>query len=253
MCPARRQPVKIESACSRVSPRTMKVVGGGSDSRAAIRSWWCRWVGEVVGGTEDLDGAVLAVVAGGDAEVRLLIGRQGIANFGDGADESFQPISSRRSQLWLRANRERAASRERQKQRAYENGDKSEASEVDGGDGHSAPTRECAQPTLGADRAHREQHGIGRGDVVVTALVGPENYERNEIHEGDHAVAAIAQEADEAGDPERRGSEIGADEELSGEEAVGAAFADVARVNVLEEGVGDRSCGGRARGNWGGR
>ena len=73
----------------------------------------------------------------------------------------------------------------------------------------------------------------------MTALAGPENHERNEIHEGDHAVAAIAQVADEAGDPERRGSEVGADEELTEEEAVGAAFADIALVNVLEEGVGD--------------
>ena len=43
--------------------------------------------GQAVGGAENFDGAVLAVVAGGDAEVRLLVGRKGIANAGDGLDQ----------------------------------------------------------------------------------------------------------------------------------------------------------------------
>ena len=66
-----------------------------------------------------------------------------------------------------------------------------------------------------------------------------ENSERDKIHEGDHAVAAVAQVAEEAGDPERRGGKVGADEELPGEEPFGAALADVAHMDVLEEGVGN--------------
>ena len=73
----------------------------------------------------------------------------------------------------------------------------------------------------------------------MAALADEQNHERDQVHEGQHAVAAVAQEADEAGEPKRRGGEVGADEELALEEAFGAAFADVARVDVLEEVVGD--------------
>ena len=49
----------------------------------------------------------------------------------------------------------------------------------------------------------------------------------------------VAEEADEAGDDERRGEGVDADEELLEEESVGAAFAYVARVDVLKELIGD--------------
>src|ERR1039458_2124553 len=42
---------------------------------------------QAIGGAEDLDGSILAVVAGGDAKMRLLIGREGVANLSDGTDE----------------------------------------------------------------------------------------------------------------------------------------------------------------------
>jgi hypothetical protein len=45
-------------------------------------------------------------------------------------------------------------------------------------------------------------------------------------------------------------AKVGADEELAGPEALGAAFAHVARVNVLEEVVGDEVVARRARGSW---
>jgi hypothetical protein len=54
-------------------------------------------------------------------------------------------------------------------------------------------------------RAHGQQHGIGAGHVVVAALGEEEERERDQVHPGQHAVAAVAQEADQAGDPERRG------------------------------------------------
>jgi hypothetical protein len=68
-------------ACSGLSPRTMM--------RGGLRRWIAAQIlgvggadglREAVGGAEDFDGSVLAVVAGGDAEMRLLVGRQGIAN-----------------------------------------------------------------------------------------------------------------------------------------------------------------------------
>ena len=65
---------------------------------------------------------------------------------------------------------ERAARRKRKKLRAYEDGDKGEACEVDGRDGEPAPARKRAQPALGEDRAHGEKHGIGGGHVVVAAF-----------------------------------------------------------------------------------
>src|ERR1039458_7177583 len=39
---------------------------------------------QAIGGAKDLDGSILAVVAGGDAKVRLLVGWQRIANVGNG-------------------------------------------------------------------------------------------------------------------------------------------------------------------------
>ena len=66
-----------------------------------------------------------------------------------------------------------------------------------------------------------------------------EERERDKVHQGQHAKAAVAQETDEAGEPERRGGEVGADEELACAETLGAALAHIARVNVLEEVVGD--------------
>jgi len=72
--------------------------------------------------------------------MRLLIGRQGVADLGDGADEIvpadlFAQIVAVPQGILLK----RAARRERQKQRAYEYGNKGEASEIDGGDGDAAP------------------------------------------------------------------------------------------------------------------
>src|ERR1017187_3284606 len=42
---------------------------------------------EAIGGAEDLDGSILAVVAGGDAKMRLLMGRQGVPHLTGGAYE----------------------------------------------------------------------------------------------------------------------------------------------------------------------
>ena len=66
-----------------------------------------------------------------------------------------------------------------------------------------------------------------------------EQGEGNQVHPGQHAVAAVAQEGDQAGEPERRGEEIGADEKLAEQKALGAALAHVAHMDVLEEVVGD--------------
>ena len=79
--PARRQPVKIALACCCAEAE--------DDERGGRRRWIAAQplgvggadgLGQAVGAAENLDGAVLAVVAGGDAEMRLLIGRQRIAN-----------------------------------------------------------------------------------------------------------------------------------------------------------------------------
>ena len=99
----------------------------------------------------------------------------------------------------------------------------------------AAPARQKAQPALGDDRAHGEQHGIRAGDVIVAAFADPEQCQRNQVHEGQHAIAAVEQEADQPGQPQRRGGRVGADEELVLEKSVGAAFAHVARVNVLKK------------------
>ena len=66
----------------------MNVVGGGVGIAAQpFGVGGADGFGEPVGAAEDIDGAVLAVVAGGDAEVGLLVGRQRVADLGDGADE----------------------------------------------------------------------------------------------------------------------------------------------------------------------
>ena len=88
MCPASRQPVKISLACSRAEPEddergrwrrgiAAQPFGVGGADR----------LGKAVGAAENIDGSVLAVVAGGDAKMRLLLGRKRIANLRDGADQ----------------------------------------------------------------------------------------------------------------------------------------------------------------------
>ena len=83
-----RQPVKIESGLplgetddderrgrrSGIAAQPFGVVGADGFRQA-------------IGAAQNIDRAVLAVIAGGDAEVRLLIGRQGVADLGNGAHE----------------------------------------------------------------------------------------------------------------------------------------------------------------------
>src|ERR1700677_2513137 len=98
------------------------------DERGGLRRWiaaepfgvgGANRLGESVGATEDVNGAVLAVVAGGDAEVRLLIWLKRIANLSDGADEIvpadfFAQVVAVTEHVLL----ERAPCSQRKKQRA---------------------------------------------------------------------------------------------------------------------------------------
>ena len=50
--------------------------------------------------------------------------------------------------------------------------------------------------------AHGQQHGIGRGHVIVAPLAEEEERKRDEVHPGEHAIAAVAQKCRQAGEPD---------------------------------------------------
>ena len=73
----------------------------------------------------------------------------------------------------------------------------------------------------------------------MAAFADIEERERDQVHPGEHAIARVAQEQNESGESQGRRDDIDADKELAAQEIIRAPFADVAHVDVLEEGVGD--------------
>src|SRR5208282_6603920 len=97
-----------------------------------------------------------------------------------------------------------------------------------------------SNPALANGCAHGKQHGICSSYVIASSLGKEENRQRDQVHPSQHPVAAAAQEGNQAGYPQRGGKNIDADTKLGGKEALGAAFAYVAHVDVVEELVGDK-------------
>ena len=197
--------------------------------------------GRCVGGAEDFDGAVLAVVAGGDAEMRLLLGRQGIANLRHGthqfipADLLAQVAVVRKSEV-----AKRAARCQRQN---------------DGADiGRNRTRRPRSRPSSMVRRPQRGREASQRSPSPrpwpaawdkrrPCSSRGPCRRRRARAEPDTSAPACGS--GDCAGKPTRPASQSGAAarlaqmQELALPESLGAAFAHVARVNVLEEVVGD--------------
>ncbi len=169
---------------------------------------------EAVSGAEYLDGSILAVVAGGDAEMSP-------AGRGEGNCECrlrwatirFHPNSSRRSPLRFRAKSRRGPlDCQRDDEGDDVGADGGESCEVKNLCGAFGPAGEERDPARAPGVAPMAmEHGIRGGHVVSTAFAEEEEGEGHEIHEGDHAIAVAAKVGCEAGDPEWGSKEIGAD------------------------------------------
>src|SRR5579863_3116152 len=198
-----------------------------------------RWR-QVVGGAEDLDGSGFAVIADEDTDTRALVGRERVANGGDGLNDLLPSgFFAKVAIVGEGEAHERATGGNREDDGADVRTAERDGGEEEAFDGVTPAGFQFWQPALGLHAAHGHEHGINAGGVVAAAFAEEEQRNGDQGHPAEDAVAAAEEEADEAGDPERGGGEIGADPELIAEEAVGAAFADVADMDVVQEGVGD--------------
>ena len=183
---------------------------------------------------------MFAIIADGDSQVRLLVRGQGIADAGDGFDELIPADLFAQIPAVLEGKVTQWATGSKGNPTRKEVGSEGEeAREEDGFDGALRPRWDVGQPAFASGGTHGNQHWVRFCDVIEAALIEPEYQHRNQVHEGDHAIAPIAKVGIQANEPYRSGEEIGAGPELADQKSICAAFADVAGVNVLEEGVGD--------------
>ncbi len=196
--------------------------------------------GRPIGRTQHIDRAILAVVA-------VVIPRWACWS---GGRESrmpatvftipFQPNSSRRSPFILSANPAMGRWIEAAElPRMYKLRQSARPLNENGLQRPSAQFRPAIKLSFACGRAHRQQHGICRCHVVASSFAKKEKRQRDQVHPGQHPVAAIAQIGNQAQQPERNCKKVRANRKLVSQESVGSAFTHVARMDVAEKIVGD--------------
>ena len=194
----------------------------------------------MIGGAEKLHRARLAIIAGKDARLRSLFRGQRIENRGDGLEFLLPAdLLAEVAVVLQRESHQGSARRDGQNVRHDKESTEHEACVEDPFHRPTPSALQGRQPTLTGGCAHRQQHRIGGGHVVVASFAEEEKRERDQVHPRQHAIAPAQQERDQAADPHRRRRRIRADTELAAQEAFGPALANVAHMNGLQKVVRD--------------
>src|SRR5581483_2637244 len=198
------------------------------------------WLWKPIGAAEDLDRSILSVVAGCDAEVCLLIERQGIPNSGDRLHQLIPTDLFAQIAVSLQCEvAERPTPGDGNKHREEIGSGYEEADKEDAAYSPARPGRTRREPTRGDDRPHRDYRRVGLGDIVEASLADPAGEHRDDVHPGKHAIAAVTEESDETRKREGNGEEIEIEKELEAPVALSTSFADIALMNALEEVIRD--------------
>src|SRR5215472_10597654 len=197
---------------------------------------------EMVGGAENFDGALFAVVADHNTDTLALFGRERIADVGDVFDQFVPADLFAQIAVTLKSKiAERTAGGDWKHQRT-DVGAASHKSAEENSFGDTAPERTHGlDPPLADGCAHSDQHWVSGSEIISAAFPDHKKCERNEVHPRQHPIATIAQEADESADPQWCREQIYADQKLVAQESFGTSLTHVAGVNMSEEVKGNES------------